>query len=141
MSDCDYVQGCRRKGNAWSYLKNCHLLVVKFIATFVLGFKTHSWIEIVGCSLMYMTPNTNIHWAFDHVNMFLISFLDCPSGYLGPFCSDRCRYPNYGIECQSECLCEEQHCNHVTGCLTLSIDTSRVILILKYECFSFAVDV
>lgn len=73
--------------------------------------------------------------------MFLISFLDCPSGYLGPFCRDRCRYPNYGIECQYECLCEEQYCNHVTGCLTLSNDTARVILILKYECFSFAVDV
>lgn len=73
--------------------------------------------------------------------MFLISFVDCPSGYYGPFCSEKCRYPNYGIKCQSECLCEEQHCNHITGCLTQSNEIARVISILKYECFSYDVNV
>lgn len=31
-----------------------------------------------------------------------------------------CRYPNYGYDCQRGCMCEEDSCNHVTGCLQTS---------------------
>lgn len=34
VSDCDYVQGCRKKGNDSSYLCSRHLLFPLFIATF-----------------------------------------------------------------------------------------------------------
>lgn len=26
-----------------------------------------------------------------------------------------CRYPNYGKECQSECMCDEENYNHIIG--------------------------
>lgn len=41
---------------------------------------------------------------------------DCPPGYLGRNCSDRCRYPSYGMECQKSCDCEERFCDIATGC-------------------------
>nr|XP_022296706.1 cell death abnormality protein 1-like isoform X1 [Crassostrea virginica] len=41
----------------------------------------------------------------------------CQTGYFGPNCSLPCRYPNYGLQCQFECKCEQkQYCNHITGC-------------------------
>lgn len=40
----------------------------------------------------------------------------CLSGYFGQSCIFACRYPNYGQNCQSECLCDEEICNHITGC-------------------------
>lgn len=44
------------------------------------------------------------------------SILGCLSGYFGQSCIFACRYPNYGKDCQSECLCDEEICNHITGC-------------------------
>lgn len=38
-------------------------------------------------------------------------------GYHGPNCSMACRYPNYGNGCQSGCLCGEDQCDPITGCV------------------------
>nr|XP_034333258.1 N-acetylglucosamine-1-phosphodiester alpha-N-acetylglucosaminidase-like [Crassostrea gigas] len=40
----------------------------------------------------------------------------CMTGYFGPNCDIPCRFPSYGESCQSECRCEKQQCNHITGC-------------------------
>lgn len=42
---------------------------------------------------------------------------ECLPGYHGPLCNMACRYPNYGEECQLQCLCEEEQCDHITGCV------------------------
>lgn len=40
----------------------------------------------------------------------------CPLGFTGPYCDKECPYPGYGGHCQMTCNCEEQYCNHTTGC-------------------------
>ena len=41
---------------------------------------------------------------------------ECIPGYFGPNCTLPCRFPNYGLLCQSACACNETDCNHRTGC-------------------------
>ncbi|XP_078328059.1 uncharacterized protein LOC144623503 isoform X2 [Crassostrea virginica] len=45
-----------------------------------------------------------------------VSSYACSTGYFGPNCSLPCRHPNYGDECQFECVCGMKNCNHITGC-------------------------
>ncbi|XP_056013746.1 cell death abnormality protein 1-like [Ostrea edulis] len=40
----------------------------------------------------------------------------CPLGFIGTDCEKQCPYPGYGEHCQMTCNCEEQYCNHTTGC-------------------------
>lgn len=48
--------------------------------------------------------------------LLISSFLDCTPGYMGEGCKQKCRYPNYGIGCQSGCSCIESSCDHILGC-------------------------
>lgn len=57
-----------------------------------------------------------------YIHFSAFAFLGCPSGYYGSNCSDSCRYPNYGVECQEECLCPKKVCDHVFGCLDYAFD-------------------
>lgn len=50
------------------------------------------------------------------LSSILFSILECLSGYYGPSCSYPCRYPNYGKDCQSKCVCDEERCNPIKGC-------------------------
>ncbi|XP_078310494.1 uncharacterized protein LOC111105601, partial [Crassostrea virginica] len=43
--------------------------------------------------------------------------MGCEVGFMGPNCSLPCRYPSYGINCQSKCICSERLCNISTGCI------------------------
>lgn len=43
---------------------------------------------------------------------------ECFPGYLGWNCSEQCRFPNYGRDCQEFCKCEEKFCDIATGCIT-----------------------
>lgn len=44
---------------------------------------------------------------------------ECHPGYLGQNCSEICRYPTYGEECQKLCECEEEkYCDIATGCFS-----------------------
>nr|XP_034334931.1 protein draper isoform X5 [Crassostrea gigas] len=42
---------------------------------------------------------------------------ECYPGYLGWNCSEQCRYPNYGRDCQELCKCEEKLCDIADGCI------------------------
>lgn len=44
------------------------------------------------------------------------------TGYFGLNCDIPCRFPSYGESCQSECGCEKQQCNHITGCESIVIN-------------------
>lgn len=42
--------------------------------------------------------------------------VDCPSGYYWINCSRPCQYPYYGSKCSQTCSCEEENCDHMSGC-------------------------
>lgn len=48
--------------------------------------------------------------------MYNIYSAVCDTGYYGPNCSLSCRYPSYGADCQVECKCVQDLCNHISGC-------------------------
>lgn len=60
----------------------------------------------------------NISKYFFPILLFSFFFiLGCLPGYFGPSCSYTCRYPNYGEDCQSECVCAAgERCHHIKGC-------------------------
>ncbi|XP_062570776.1 uncharacterized protein LOC134232813 [Saccostrea cucullata] len=41
----------------------------------------------------------------------------CPVGYHNINCSERCKYPSFGEDCQGGCKCRENLCDFVLGCL------------------------
>lgn len=41
---------------------------------------------------------------------------ECLPGYYGDQCNKTCRHPNYGHNCQLNCMCEEDQCDPITGC-------------------------
>ncbi|XP_052710556.1 uncharacterized protein LOC128184945 [Crassostrea angulata] len=49
----------------------------------------------------------------NHFNEIICT--ECLPGYYGSCCNYTCRYPNYGKECQSECMCDEENYNHIIG--------------------------
>lgn len=44
----------------------------------------------------------------------------CNTGFIGKYCEKECPYPTFGDGCQQQCFCEQEHCNIVRGCITLS---------------------
>lgn len=56
------------------------------------------------------------------ISAHLFLFLDCPSGYYGSNCSNSCRYPSYGVECQEKCQCAKKACDHVFGCSSYELN-------------------
>lgn len=43
---------------------------------------------------------------------------DCSPGYVGSNCTEQCRYPNYGTDCQGHCNCSKEFCDIATGCFS-----------------------
>ncbi|XP_022290727.2 uncharacterized protein LOC111102346 [Crassostrea virginica] len=41
---------------------------------------------------------------------------ECYPGFYGTSCLNPCRYPNYGVGCQSFCDCSENICSNIFGC-------------------------
>lgn len=80
--------------------------------------------------LSYQTISDDTDYVSSHSLSISFNFfpkIDCSPGYYFPGCNLPCRYPNYGHDCQSECLsCTKQNCNHITGCP----EKSNVYLIL-----------
>ncbi|XP_061169536.1 multiple epidermal growth factor-like domains protein 10 [Saccostrea echinata] len=45
----------------------------------------------------------------------------CSPGYVGSNCTQICPYPNYGLDCQGKCECDERLCDITTGCYAESV--------------------
>lgn len=45
-----------------------------------------------------------------------MQIVECPAGYFGQNCSDRCPWPTYGGWCNQTCACAT--CDHILGCMT-----------------------
>lgn len=45
-----------------------------------------------------------------------MQIVECPAGYFGQNCSDRCPWPTYGSWCNQTCACAT--CDHILGCMT-----------------------
>lgn len=43
---------------------------------------------------------------------------DCSPGYVGSDCTEQCRHPNYGTDCQGLCNCSKEFCDIATGCFS-----------------------
>ncbi|XP_056016982.1 uncharacterized protein LOC125676261 [Ostrea edulis] len=41
----------------------------------------------------------------------------CVAGYFGVNCSEICRFPNYGYDCQQKCYCGGKFCDAALGCV------------------------
>lgn len=54
---------------------------------------------------------------------------ECKKGYFGPSCTRPCRFPNYGVDCQSKCECEQQQCDHTTGCKNIQTRVTAEVLL------------
>nr|XP_022291021.1 uncharacterized protein LOC111102523 [Crassostrea virginica] len=48
----------------------------------------------------------------------------CVQGFFGENCELPCRYPNYGQDCQLECVCTMELCNHISGCPKPATETT-----------------
>ena len=75
---------------------------------------------------------------------FLIAFiyLACPIGLTGSACEIKCRFPAYGVLCQSACNCTKDQCNHISGCdgkwvfFYSSIDIHRCYIFMNKNKYS-----
>lgn len=50
------------------------------------------------------------------INVFENTFTVCSAGFFGNDCIIQCRFPSFGFQCQSQCNCSKENCNHVIGC-------------------------
>lgn len=68
---------------------------------------------------------------FEESSILFLSclILECLPGYFGSCCKYACRYPNYGKECQLKCVCAEENCNHIIGCVQRS--NAHVIFFIR----------
>lgn len=50
-------------------------------------------------------------------------FIDCPVGYFGKNCSEKCSPPGYGELCSQTCDCVS--CHHIFGCNETGVTTGK----------------
>lgn len=64
------------------------------------------------------------------LNWYLSSFVhseDCPAGYFGYNCTDKCKHPTFGFLCLQSCHCPV--CHHVVGCVSTTVKIGNVKVI------------
>uniref|UniRef100_A0A8W8JCL2 Uncharacterized protein n=1 Tax=Magallana gigas TaxID=29159 RepID=A0A8W8JCL2_MAGGI len=118
VSDCDYVQGCRNKVSSPEAMSNVSPTELMNQDTSMLSKQTTLTEEYTqrkegyntACPLPRKCPKS---YRSNHSNEIICT--ECLPGYFGSCCNYTCRYPNYGKECQSECVCDEENCNHIIG--------------------------
>lgn len=62
-----------------------------------------------------------------------ISHLVCPDGWFSDNCSSECPFPYYGHLCTSTCDCDNETCNHVTGCNSSKTTIDRESIAICYD--------
>lgn len=55
----------------------------------------------------------------------IMYFIDCPIGYFGKNCSEKCSPPGYGELCSQTCDCVS--CHHIFGCNETEVTTGKNI--------------
>ena len=54
--------------------------------------------------------------VFYHLPSIFFKVMNCPAGFIGSYCENRCSFPRFGYGCQQVCLCSRKQCNSTTGC-------------------------
>ena len=62
------------------------------------------------------------------------SVVACEKGFWGNNCTKPCPFPSYGKECQLECSCKKEVCDHANGCQ----DITGTFLHAGYKCYTAA---
>lgn len=60
-------------------------------------------------------------------NSFFL-FWDCPTGYFGENCTDKCKHPKFGIFCSETCDCPV--CHHILGCISTTENMGKLLSII-----------
>lgn len=68
---------------------------------------------------------------FEGSTRFVISVVACEKGFWGNNCTKPCPFPSYGKECQLECSCKKEVCDHANGCQ----DITGTFLHAEYKCY------
>lgn len=74
-----------------------------------------------------------------HCRQFLIYLLiaDCSPGYVGSDCTEQCRHPNYGTDCQGLCNCSKEFCDIATGCFSPKGILFALLFFVMFVCCPF----
>lgn len=65
-------------------------------------------------------------------NFFWYS-IGCEPGYFDVNCTQRCKYPTFGVQCQNICSCQEKLCNFSSGCKIINSFIGKATLFnLRY---------
>ncbi|XP_062615249.1 uncharacterized protein LOC134276981 isoform X2 [Saccostrea cucullata] len=90
---------------------------------------------ILLCAFDDLPIVSNMDGCFGHAYACCVGFVwnqeeracvKCQNGYSGINCSEICQYPNYGEDCQNECKCTQEMCDHSKGCQDISTGTPMV---------------
>lgn len=57
-------------------------------------------------------------------SVFFFHCSDCPAGYYGNNCTDKCKHPTFGLLCLETCDCPV--CNHIVGCISTVVNKGNV---------------
>lgn len=94
----------------WHILKDkshsVSILTTRKINDFALRKKKYIFCSRTAICLMHV----------NYIRKIKSSFSACPFGFYGSNCTLRCRYPNFGEQCQEVCTCVKILCSPIHGC-------------------------
>lgn len=96
------------------------------------------WIQTSFLVLYYQESKWTLSiliWFQIYLDRFFFHCLDCPAGYFGNNCTDKCIHPTFGILCSEICDCSD--CHHIIGCISNAVNTGNV----KVVCWSVFLDI
>lgn len=54
---------------------------------------------------------------------------DCPAGYFGKNCTDKCKHPTFGFNCSEKCDCPD--CHYIVGCISTAVNIGNVKIVCR----------
>ncbi|XP_062570355.1 uncharacterized protein LOC134232420 [Saccostrea cucullata] len=67
--------------------------------------------------------------------------IQCKPGFYGEKCEEKCRFPNFGLECQGECLCTAEFCNATVGCIIPNSPPTMTNVFKAFEQSTYATQI